>query len=236
MRVRYLEAGAEHGGTPLVIVHGYNGSCDYWRPHTVMGMAAERHVVAVDLPGHGLSDKMPVTTLETLSLFLPRFVSALGHRQADLMGHSMGGLVSVAAVEASPRSFRRLALVDSAGLPTLERRLWLVPLRALADSSLRQWRLYPTFLKIALRARTPGETLHIICTADIGPRLAQLSIPTLILWGRNDRVVPLEHGRRMAELIPRAQFKIIEGAGHMPFYERPQECNRIVLDFLRGGG
>lgn len=232
VRVRYIEAGAKHPGPPLFIVHGYNGSCDYWYPHTVLGLAAARHVIAVDLPGNGLSGKMPGHTLETQSRFLCRLVAALGYSRVDLLGHSMGGLISIAAVAACPERFRSLALVDSAGLPDLVRHIWLVPLKALADSSLRQWRLYPTFIKIALRARTSRESLRIVRTGNIGGKLAGLRLPVLILWGEQDQVVPLEHGRYMAENIPGAQFKLIKGAGHMPFYEKPDECNKVILDFI----
>ncbi|MDQ3930693.1 MAG: alpha/beta fold hydrolase, partial [Chloroflexota bacterium] len=70
VRVRYVEAGAEHGGVPLVVVHGYNGSCDYWYPQNVLGLAERRHVIAVDLPGNGLSAKLPAHNMQTLSNFI----------------------------------------------------------------------------------------------------------------------------------------------------------------------
>jgi pimeloyl-ACP methyl ester carboxylesterase len=68
---------------------------------------------------------------------------------------------------------------------------------------------------------------------SVGDMLSALSLPTLILWGSRDRVVPLEHGAHMAQHIPGARLAIIRGAGHMPFYEKPNECNKIVLSFLR---
>lgn len=232
--VRYIEAGERHAGPPLVIVHGYNGSCDYWYPATIMGLAGERHVIAVDLPGNGLSGKMSRHTLDTQSRFLARFVQTLGCGRVDLLGHSMGGLVSIAAVSTAPELFRSLLLVDSAGLPSLVRHPLLVPLRAMSDSSVRQWRLYPTFIKIGLRARTARESLHMVRTGNIVGQLAGLRLPVFILWGEKDRVVPVEHGYYMAEHIPGARFKIVRGAGHMPFYEKPDECNRSILDFISG--
>lgn len=232
VRIRYVEAGAEHGGVPLVIVHGYNGSCDYWYPQTVLGLARERHVIAVDLPGNGLSGKLQSHTLETLSAFVLRFVETLGYERADLMGHSMGGLVIIAAALHKPERVRSLVLVDSAGLPDLVKHLWLVPVVALADSSLRQWRYYPTFSKIALRARIPGESLQMIRKGSVRMLLARLHLPVFILWGERDRVVPLSHGHYMAQNIPGARLAVVRGVGHMPFYEKPEECNRLILTFV----
>jgi pyruvate dehydrogenase E2 component (dihydrolipoamide acetyltransferase) len=234
VRVRYVEAGAEHGGVPLVIVHGYNGSCDYWYPHTVLGLAERRHVIAVDLPGNGLSGKLEAHNMETLSNFLVRFVETLGYERADLMGHSMGGLLAVAAANARPERVRSLVLVDSAGLPDLVKHLWLVPIVALADSSMRQWRYYPTFIKIGMRARTKRECLQMVSRASMRELLARLDLPVSIHWGEKDRVVPVGHGHYMAAHIKGARLAVVEGVGHMPFYEKPAECNRLILDFIEG--
>ncbi len=233
VRTRYLEAGVEHGGVPLVLVHGYNGSCDYWMPHTIPSLAAERHVIALDMPGNGLSGKLPSHSLEAYSDFLEGFVTALGYEQVDLVGHSMGGQLAIAAVARYPHRFRKLVLMDSAGLPELVKAQWLAPIKMLTDSSLRQVRMYPTFVKISMRARAGREGLNIIRRSSIRRELKQLNIPTLIVWGSRDRVVPLEHGAFMAKHIPGARLAIIRGAGHMPFYEKPRECSRLILSFLQ---
>ena len=96
VRTRYVEDGKEHGGVPLLVVHGYNGSCDYWYPQFLPSLAEERHTIALDLPGNGLSGKLPRHTIETYVEFLVAFLAALGIERADLMGHSMGGMLSVA--------------------------------------------------------------------------------------------------------------------------------------------
>jgi pimeloyl-ACP methyl ester carboxylesterase len=234
VRTRYVEDGEQHGGVPLLVVHGYNGSCDYWYPQFLPALAEERHTIALDLPGNGLSGKMPRHTIETYVEFLVAFLAALGIERADLMGHSMGGMLSVAMAARHPERVRRLVLVDSAGLPEFARPHWRVPLRAITDSSMRQWRMYPTFVKIGLRARTAREGLDIIRRYSVRGDLRRVQAPTLIVWGSRDRVVPIEHGAFMAKQIPGARLAVVRGAGHMPFYERPEECNRIVLAFLRG--
>ncbi|HUP28005.1 MAG TPA: alpha/beta fold hydrolase [Chloroflexia bacterium] len=234
VRTRYIEAGASNGGVPLLLIHGYNGSCDYFYPNAIPLLAAERHVIAPDLPGNGLSGRLPIHTLDTYVDFLAGLAEALGYEQVDLAGHSMGGQLAIAAVVRHPERFRKLVLIDSAGLPELVKTQWIAPIKMLADSSLRQVRLYPTFIKIGIRARTQQEGLEIIRRRSVRHDLKQLNIPTLIVWGSRDRVVPLEHGAFMAKHIAGARLAIIRGAGHMPFYEKPEECSRLILSFLRG--
>jgi pyruvate dehydrogenase E2 component (dihydrolipoamide acetyltransferase) len=233
VRVRYLEEGAHNPGVPLIIVHGYNGSCDYWYPDFLLSMGAARRVIALDLPGCGLSGKLPSHTLDTYVDFFSAFLGALDIAQADLLGHSMGGLIAISLAVRYPHHVRKLVLVDSAGLPELVKSQWLAPLKMLTDSSMRHFRLYPTFIKNGLRARAGVEGLQIIRTGSVRRILKQVQTPTLVLWGSRDRVVPLEHGAFMARHIPNARFAVVRGAGHMPFYEKPEQCNKIVLSFLR---
>jgi pimeloyl-ACP methyl ester carboxylesterase len=233
VRIRYWDEGGHNAGTPLLIAHGYNGAADYWFPHTVPALAEERRVIVLDLPGNGLSGKMQTHTLEDYVRFIHNFLDVMGIERVDLLGHSMGGQIGVAAVAHDAARFRKLVLVDSAGLPELIRWEWLAPLKMITDSSVWQVRYYPTFVKIGLRARTSREGLRILRKESIARHLSGLNLPTLIVWGSRDRVVPLEHGAHMAQLIPNARLAIIRGAGHMPFYEKPKECNSIVLSFLR---
>jgi pimeloyl-ACP methyl ester carboxylesterase len=235
VRVRYWDEGADTGDAPLLILHGYNGAADYWFPHTIPVLARERRVIAPDLPGNGLSAKMATHTLQSYAAFVVGFLDALGLEQVDLLGHSMGGQIGVAAIALDPSRFRKLILVDSAGLPELIRRPWLAPVKMLGDSSMRQIRYYPTMFRIGIRARAPREGLQMLRTESIAQFLANLNLPTLIIWGSRDRVVPLEHGSYMAQQIPNARLAIIRGAGHMPFYEKPRQCNAIVLQFLKSG-
>ena len=223
VRTRYVEDGVEHSGTPLIVVHGYNGSCDYWYPLFLPSLAQERRVIALDLPGNGLSGKLPTHTIESYVEFLAAFLDVLGIAQTDLMGHSMGGMLAIAMAARHPERVRRLVLVDSAGLPELAGPHWQVPLRAVTDSSMRQWKLYPTFVKIGLRARTAREGLNLIRNYSVRRDLWNVRAQTLVLWGSRDRLVPVEHGAFMARHIRGARLAVVRGAGHMPFYERPEE-------------
>jgi pimeloyl-ACP methyl ester carboxylesterase len=141
-------------------------------------------------------------------------------------------------------------------------RLWSVPvlgdlvfrLYQRAFASLRRWILRDSssiddewLAEAATVLRTPGvreNALRIArmgvslrgqrreMFADLHRELAGMEVPTLIIWGRRDPVVPVAHANAARELIPRAQVRIMEGCGHMPQLERPDEFNRLVLDFL----
>ena len=232
-RVRYIVAGGQHAGPPLLMVHGYNGSCDYWYPHALPGLAAERRVIAFDLPGNGWSGAWERYSLEAYAGFIPDFMDVLGIAQADLLGHSMGGLVAMAAVAAYPHRFRKLVLVDSAGARSLRFDV-RTSMRMLTDSSLWQVRLYPTFLRVAFRGRAVGHGMSILRARSMArDSLSALALPTLVIWGRRDRLIPPDHGSLIAKHIPGARHVVISGAGHMPFYEKPAEFNKHVLEFLR---
>jgi len=231
-RIRYIAAGMDRPGPPLLMVHGYNGSSDYFLPNALPRLARVRPVVAPDLPGNGLSGRLRQHTFDAYVSFLPRFLDALGVERADLLGHSMGGQIAIAAAVAHPDRFRTLILVDSAGMPELIPRRWLVPVRSLADPCMRDLSFYPTLIRTALRARAAMAGLDMLRRNGIRPLLGRISLPTLVVWGTRDCIVPREHGVVMAREIPAARLELMEGAGHMPFYERPQEFSRIVLDFL----
>jgi pimeloyl-ACP methyl ester carboxylesterase len=231
-RVRYIEAGHSNQGTPLLMLHGYNGSADFFYPHTLPGLAEERHVLAPDLPGCGYSGSWRSYSLDAYVEFVTAFLDAKGIAQADLFGHSMGGQLAIAAAAAHPHRFRRLVLVDSAGLPELVKRQLLVPFKMMTDACLRHVRMYPSFIRTGLKARAPFQGLRILRQSGVGTLLEALPMPTLIVWGSHDHVVPIEHGRWMAERIPNARLLVLRGAGHMPFYQQPKEFNRAVLSFL----
>jgi pimeloyl-ACP methyl ester carboxylesterase len=232
--IRFLEAGAIHAGPPLLMLHGYRRTANYWLPNPLPALAAEHRVIAPDLPGFGLSGELPTYGLPQYAAILHAFLDALGIGPANLLGHSMGSQVAIAIAASQPQRANKLILVDSAGLPRLEPR-WQLPLKTLADSSLWSLRWHPIRSGSHPRPLThprPGS-LKIVQREHIGTYLKALTMPTLIIWGSRDRVVPLEHGALLARRIPHARLAIIRASGHMPFAQKPDEFNQLVLSFLR---
>lgn len=232
MRIRYLEAGEGNPGPPLVMIHGYLAGADYWFPHTLPALSREFRVIAPDLPGYGYSDSMAEHNLSSYAWIMNRFMDDLELSEVLLMGHSMGGQVAVAAAAGRPERVKALLLVDSAGLPQ-GGPAWRKPVQMLTDASMRHIRMYPVILRLNSRARARKEGLKMMRYQHITSLLKTLTMPTLIIWGSRDRVIPVEHGSLLARLIPNARLAVIVGAGHMPFYHKSKEFNRIAAGFLR---
>jgi pimeloyl-ACP methyl ester carboxylesterase len=172
--------------------------------------------------------------------------------RAHVVGHSMGGWVASLLAYESPERLERLVLIASGGLAT--RTLpTMVEWRPPTEKSIRQ-RLdrFPTGVvdadAIVARAldlgRDPervarfGRIMEHMTNPEtraryhMARRLPFVSAPTLVIWGRDDDVNPLELGTATHELIPNSQLRIIEGCGHAPHLQRPDEVGEIIVEFL----
>lgn len=229
--VRYLEAGQEHLGLPVVLIHGFQMGADLWYPHTLPAIAERYHVYALDLPGFGGSGQLREYGLEAYARFMSGFLGRLGLDSIQLVGHSMGGQVAVALAAREPDRVERLVLVCSAGLPRSGPG-WTAPVVMLADRSTFDVALYPRIVKLMLQSRANGPCLKMIHQESVYPLLHKLTMPTLVVWGSRDRVVPLEHATLFARNIPNARLTIMRGCGHRPFYQKPALFNKILFGFL----
>ncbi|MBS1878418.1 MAG: alpha/beta fold hydrolase [Actinobacteria bacterium] len=190
------------------------------------------------------------------------FCDALGiDRLAALVGNSMGGFVATEAVLERPRRCERLVLVSAAGISLAEAggRRWGAAARTVKaagpylapDFLLRRplgrrftfsqimrnpEKLRPELLAEQIR---PGlgsdglaEALASMVGYDTRPRLREIALPTLIVWGLSDHVVPVEAALGYHRLIPRSRLEIFERTGHVPMLERPERFNALLDDFL----
>jgi pyruvate dehydrogenase E2 component (dihydrolipoamide acetyltransferase) len=252
-RLRFLRQGED--GEPLVLLHGFGGDLNNWL-FTAPALA-ERHVVyALDLPGHGGSSKdVGGGDLDFLVEAVEQFLDAQRLQRVHLVGHSLGGLVAASIALAAPERVTSLALVASCGLGEeidaeyirgfidAERRRELKPVLELlfADPGLVTRQLVDDVLKYK-RLDGVDEALRAIA-ADaydegrqsrvIADRLAELNVPMLVVWGREDRIIPAAHAERAPE---GAQVHVLDGQGHSPHMEAAGDFNRIVEEFLAGVG
>jgi pimeloyl-ACP methyl ester carboxylesterase len=149
----------------------------------------------------------------------------------------MGGQIAIHLIAERDVAVRRLVLVASAGVPFEFTAAELVRFMAAALPP-RAWGT-PTFLPIigldAVRAG-PRSLLRAGLTLladDVTPLLARVTVPTLVVWGRLDPLLPVAHGNAIAAGIPGARLAVVEDAAHNVMADRPAEFNRLVLDFLR---
>lgn len=230
--IRYLEAGTGNAGLPILLLHGFQMGADLFATHPLPELAADFHVIAPDLPGFGSSGLMREYGMLPYATIMFAFMSSLGYDRFSVLGHSMGAQIGIVMAALRPERIQGLLLVDSAGLPKTGA-AWLNPLRVMADSSIRHYKLYPTVLRLAWQARSMREVLPTLQQDHITDRLKHVTVPTLIIWGSRDRVAPLEHGGLLAKHIPNSRLAIIRGAGHMPFYHKPAQFMKLARGFFK---
>ena len=248
-RLRVLELG--EGGTPVVLIHGFGADLNTWM-FTQPVLAERRRTIAFDLPGHGGSDKaLAGADAGAFAAVVGDLFDALGLERACLVGHSLGGAVALAFARARPQRVAGLVLIAAAGLgPEIDgafidgfvaaqrrreaqevlRRLVHDPQlvsRAMVEDVLRYKRLdgVGPALEAIAAAWFPGGRQAVA----LDP--AGLAMPVLLIWGREDRIVPAAHAEALAGRLPVA---ILDGAGHLPHMEKSGEVNRLLARFLDG--
>lgn len=219
-------------GSPLILIHGLSGSGRWWQKNIAF-LARKHQVYLIDLIGFGQSRKQRFV-LSKASQLLATWMDQLNIEFATVIGHSMGGLIAADLASTFPTKVERLVLVDAVAVP-LERTyaqntLGLV--RALLALPLN---FLPILFSDAYQAglRTIMRAVWELLTMDISDKLAQIQVPTLIVWGENDWLVPLQIGVRIYDRLGNAQFVILEQAGHNPMWDRADTFNQIVDDFLQ---
>ncbi len=254
IRLRYETWGV--GQAPLLLIHGLGSSADDWFMQ-LPAFAPHYRCVAVDLRGHGLSDKpagaysIPLFASDAAAL-----LEQIGAAPAHVLGLSLGGMVAQQLAIAHPALVRSLVLLNTfPGFwpPTREivrlgaRRLaapWRR--RTMAQQAARVVSdLFPAAehaaLKVQAEARLAANdpaayrrAMRAIMRFRPGAALSAIACPVLIVAGTQDRVVPAAYQARLRAALPNAGFAAIEGGGHACNIECPEAVNAAVLGFLRG--
>lgn len=222
-------------GPPVVLIHGLSGSARWWEKN-VASLARDFRVYAVDLIGFGESRQRQRFVLTEAAALLAAWMDDLGLDQAGIVGHSMGGFVAAELAADFPARVARLVLVSPVVLP-YERRLWH-PARGLLGLVRRlPGGFLPLLIADAVRAgpRTLPSATRQLLRADLRPKLAQITAPTLVVLGDRDTLVPAAVGERLARDLPDGQLLVISNSGHNPMWEQPAAFNHLVASFLASG-
>lgn len=222
-------------GTPVVLLHGLSGSSRWWSKN-VEALAAKHLVAAVDLTGFGRTTSffgLPATlpSFGEVTALLARWMETLGE-PAHLVGHSMGGQIAIRLAAERPDLVRSLLLVNSAGMPF---KLDPFPhLRPLPKPPFGGPRIAQVLLPDFLRA---GPTSIAVASArvlrgDMRAWMREVKVPTLLVWGENDPLVPLRFGEAMQREIPNARLIVIPRAAHNTMWDAAEEFNRVAMEFL----
>jgi pimeloyl-ACP methyl ester carboxylesterase len=247
-------------GEPLILLHGFGASTYAWRK-VIPGLAASFHVIAIDLNGFGYTERpkdFESYTREGQADLVLRVMDALGIDKAHFMSHSYGGGITIWLASRHPERLRSMVLVDSSA-PTysIDRRSRLAAVRPVARLGLRLL-LRPGSVRRSLvgsvydssvvtpelvreyydRLRIEGVLdAYIGLTAPVRTppepvRLESIQVPTLLVWGSDDRLISVQAGRKAAGEFPHGEFVVLRRTGHLPMEERPDELLDVALPFL----
>lgn len=231
---------------PVVLLHGAGGHHLYWPPQ-VRRLHNER-ILAVDLPGHGKSAGVGHHSIADYADEVIRFVESLKLSKVVLVGHSMGGAIALQVAIKYPQRVLALGLLGSAARLSVNPTL----LRLASDPS----KVAETVHTIIENSFAPGTSARLkelagqrmaesrpsvlygdllACNAfDASAEASQVAVPTLILFGDDDRMVPVASGRALRRAIPGARLEMLPDAGHMLMLEQPERVAAFLNEFVTG--
>lgn len=264
-QLAYRRAGS---GPAILLIHGMAGSSSTWSA-VFDRLAANFTVLALDLPGHGKSEKPRGDySLGAFASVLRDFLLAMDVDRATLVGQSLGGGVAMQLAYQHPEVCERLVLVNSGGLGddvmpilralTLPGAGLVVPIfaqrrirsviegatRAIEKVGLRpspevveMWKAYTSLIDPETRTAFLATLRSVV--DHRGQRVSAMNrlylaadVPTLIIWGDQDHVIPVRHAHESHDAIPHSQLEIFEGSGHFPHCDDPERFAAAVKNFM----
>lgn len=246
----------------LLLVHGFLVSSACWE-EILPGLSSRFRVLAPDLPGSGESDiwKNKMVSFTRFASFLNAFCNKLDVKSAVIIGHSMGGGIAIITSGMYSRLFTKAVLIDSVSYPFKQplkaRAVNAAVIGPFIFKKLYGWGMFRSYFrndvyydKSKIKEKrlkmyydtfnTPERrefsySLMKITThpAEVESKISEISIPTLIVWGGKDTLIPLSCGHRLAKEIKGAKIEIVPECGHPPQEEAPEQTLEILLNFLQ---
>lgn len=263
IKVHYLDEG--NSDIPIILVHGINANVSFWYKNFSI-LAKTHRVIALDLIGFGDTDKPQVEyNAAMLAQFLCDFLQSLQIKRCYLVGHSLGGAISLQFALLFPDIVAKLILVSPAGfthklpfivrlgaLPFIRQLLKYIGKKLIAkaiclyvydekcitqDFLQNNYRIaqLPGTRRVLISLLRQNVNIHGIKKDIIEPvmeNLSKLTMPILIIWGRNDKLLKFENAQTTLQLMPHAKLEILDQCGHVPQLEHPEKFNQLVNAFL----
>ena len=258
-KIRYDEYGKDKQ-KHILFIHGLGSSPIVWRD-IPQALSEYFHTIAVDLIGFGESDKPELNyTISYFAQFIKNFLRQIGIKDHDkiiLIGHSLGGYIAIEYAIMNRGHIEKLVLIDSSGMldkptPLLEQYL---DAAMETDHNLRYGkvkkvfenllaipsRLLPIIVDIFISVIEKPGAKHAFesafrnsTTTSINlEKLKQIqNIPCLIIWGKNDNLIPVDHIYKFGQILKEAELLVIDDAGHSPFVEKTAIIYQKLLTFL----
>lgn len=250
--INVVRAGPK-GGAPVVFLHGLGLDLTWW-DHQLAEFGRDHDVVALDLPGHGLSGRLDASpTFDVMARTVAGVLAQVGAGPAHLVGISFGGMVAQTLALTRPEMVRSLSLVaTSCTFPEAARQAVRERARvtraggmaAIAPLSLERW--FP----LAFRMQRPdvldraakimfqqdpefhASLWDTVAALDVERRLSALTCPTMVVAGSEDLSASATAGQMIVNQIAGAELHVVAGCGHFPPVEAPEEFNALLRKFL----
>jgi len=237
-------------GRPLLLLHGELGFPGWMSYHETL--STSRKVYAPSHPGYDESKGIDwMMQVRDLAGWYLEALDDMGLDEIDLIGFSFGGWLAAEMAVMDPSKFRKLALVAPTGVKPEEGEIYDIFLN-----------LAPDYLKEAIHDSSSCDEFDLICPEEPSPEMLELweiareqscklawkpymyslslkhllhrlkNLDTLIVWGENDKIVPIDAGRIYQESIPGSVMQVMENVGHRPEIEKPSEFIKIITTFL----
>ncbi|OGO30432.1 MAG: hypothetical protein A2Z29_05200 [Chloroflexi bacterium RBG_16_56_11] len=244
--INYYRAGH---GEPLVVIHGGGGDARTWWKN-IRELADKYTVYAPDLPGYGGSEPLDGRYyIPELSDFIGKFTASLGLEKFYLIGHSLGGGIALNYALESPQKIKKLVLVSSLclgreiafwvrlfSLPALVKSVGMMFVGILKGLNWLARHLNPAAYIMPLSPASVAVGGNITTfrqqTLVLDDRLPEINMPTLLVWGSRDPIVPVKQAYRAAAAIPDCRVKVFEKRGHNVHRDELQAFSRLITGFL----
>lgn len=223
----------------ILALHGWTTSIEKWGP------------LLDDLRGLNIKVKMPlipgltkkIAQPWTLENYIDWLKKQVGTKKVILLGHSNGGRIALAFTAKYPNLVSKLILIDSAGiyhneLPIRIKRRLFKSLALIGRKITSNEKLRNILYKLAREsdykkaAKIQRQIMINLTTQDLTSILSKVKVPTLIIWGQDDKVTTLSDGKIIHKLINNSRLVVISGARHSPQYTHPKEVAKIIYEYI----
>jgi 2-hydroxy-6-oxonona-2,4-dienedioate hydrolase len=251
--VRYHDTQSK--GNPVLLLHGLGGSIESWINNIDAFSTEELRVIALDLPGFGLSDKPKINyTINFYRIFITKFIRSLRiDSSLSIVGSSLGGHIAAEIAINHPALAYKLVLISPAGaLPvsfkgTYALRKYIGILKAKSMQEVKKVLsvvddniVDDTYAQdLYNRLSIPGANEAFISAFKgsanaprLSKRLDKIKANTLLIWGKNDQIIPVKYIEPFVRM-KNCRIILIEKSGHVPFINKPVLFNKIVIGFLK---
>ncbi len=246
-RIRYIEEGASDKS--VILIHGLGGSAERWLD-VIPRLSSRYRVIALDMIGFGYSAKPSEDyTMDFFAKFLSSFIKSIGLKSTILVGTSLGGQIAAHCASMN-NTIEKIVLVAPSGAmksstPAVDAYIMaaLYPNHASAREAFAMMSRSGivddfTVSDFVKRMSAPNAKLAFISSvlaiknSEIEQSLKKITVPTLVIWGNHDRVIPIEHSKHFVSSIKDCIFLELDECGHLPHVEMPGPFSELILEFL----